>query len=191
MKLPILPAMTVAAVLAFTGVSVVRADDYTIDPAHSGVTFQISHLELSWTHGRFNDFSGGFSVDLKEPSKSSFTLAIKPESVDTNNAKRDEHLKSPDFFNTKQFPAIEFKSTSAKPVEGGIEVTGNLTLHGVTKPVTFVLKGGVKGEFPKGVYRTGFSTQFPIKRSNWGMDKMAPGISDEVWVAISFEGIKK
>ena len=82
------------------------ADDYVIDAAHSGVTFQISHLGLSYVHGRFNDFSGSFTIDSSDPAKSSFKLNIKSESVDTNNAERDNHLRSPDFFNAKQFPAI-------------------------------------------------------------------------------------
>lgn len=79
-------------------------------------------------------------------------MTIKPDSVNTNNAQRDGHLKSPDFFNTKQYPTIEFTSTSVAPVEGGFEVTGNLTFHGETKPLTFVLKGGKTAEM-KGVQR--------------------------------------
>jgi polyisoprenoid-binding protein YceI len=167
------------------------ADDYAIDAAHSGVTFQISHLGLSWIHGRFNDFSGDFTIDSSDPSKSSFTLNIKPESVDTNNSKRDDHLKAPDFFNVKQFPALTFASTAVKPVEGGYEVTGDLTMHGETKPVTFTLKGGRSAEFPKGVQRTGYSTQLVVKRSDFGVGKPMPALGDEVYVAISFEGTKK
>jgi polyisoprenoid-binding protein YceI len=167
------------------------ADDYVIDAAHSGVTFQISHLGLSWIHGRFDDFSGSFTIDSSDPTKSSFTLDIKPDSVDTNNSKRDEHLKSPDFFNVKQFPALKFTSTAVKPIEGGYEVTGDLTLHGETKPVTFSLKGGRSAEFPKGVQRTGYSTQLVIKRTDFGVGKPMPVLGDDVYVAISFEGTKK
>ena len=167
------------------------ADDYVIDTAHSGVTFQISHLGLSWIHGRFDDFSGKFTIDSSDPTKSSFTLNIKPDSVDTNNSKRDEHLKSPDFFNVKQFSVLSFTSTAVKPLEGGYEVTGNLTMHGETKPVTFSLKGGRSAEFPKGVQRTGYSTQLVIKRSDFGVGKPMPVLGDEVYVAISFEGTKK
>lgn len=170
----------------------VRADDYGIDAVHSGISFQISHLGLSYIHGRFNDFSGSFTIDTADPAKSSFSLAIKTESIDTNNSKRDDHLKSPDFFNAKQFPAISFTSTSVKPAEGGYEVTGDLTLHGVTKPVTFTLKGGAAAEFPKGVSRTGFSTgQIVIKRSDFGVGKPMPVLGDEVYVSIGFEGTKK
>lgn len=162
-----------------------------IDTVHSGVNFQISHLDLSWIHGRFNDFSGGFTIDSSDPTKSSFTLSIKPDSVDSNNSKRDDHLKGPDFFNVKQFPVMSFTSTTVKPIEGGYEVTGDFTFHGETKPVTFSLKGGRSAEFPKGVQRTGYSTRFVIKRSDFGVGKPTPALGDEVHVAISFEGTKK
>jgi len=167
------------------------ADDYVIDAVHSSVTFKISHLGLSWIHGRFDDFSGKFTIDSSDPARSSFTLNIKPDSVDTNNSQRDGHLKSPDFFNVKQFPALSFTSTSVKPIERGFEVTGDLTLHGETKPVTFTLKGGNKAEFPKGFQRTGYSTELVLKRSQFGVGKPMPVLGDEVHVAISFEGTKK
>jgi polyisoprenoid-binding protein YceI len=183
---------TAIAAVALLGLGMAAAgDDYTIDPAHSGVTFQISHMELSWIHGRFNEFSGDFKIDASDPTKSSFTMKIKPESVDTNNTKRDGHLRGPDFFNAKQFPVIGFASTSVMPAEGGFQVTGDLTFHGQTKPVTFNLKGGKTAEFPKGVQRTGYTTQFKINRSEFGMDKYAGMLGEDVWVAISFEGTKK
>ena len=165
-----------------------RADEYAIDGMHTAVTFKISHLGLSWVHGRFNDVSGGFVLD---GDRASFVVNIKPESVDTGNAKRDEHLRSPDFFNVKQFPALTFKSTAVKPVQGGYEVTGDLTLHGAIRPVTFTLLGGRKAEFPKNVQRVGYSTELVLKRSEFGMDKMLEAIGDEVHIAISFEGVKK
>src|SRR5947209_1935708 len=86
-----------------------RADEYALDPAHTGVEFKISHLGLSWTCGRFNDVSGTCTLDPTAPAKSAFALTVKADSLDTNNQKRDEHLRSPDFFNAKQFPAITFK----------------------------------------------------------------------------------
>ena len=131
-----------AGVLFFGLGMVVKADDYTIDAAHSGVSFQISHLDLSYVQGRFNEFNGNFTIETADPTKSSFSLTIKTDSVDTNNKGRDGHLKSPDFFNAKQFPTITFKSTSVKPINGGYEVTGDLTMHGATNPVTFSIKGG-------------------------------------------------
>jgi polyisoprenoid-binding protein YceI len=168
-----------------------RADEYAVDQAHSAVVFRVSHLGLSWTYGRFKDLSGTFSVDARDPAATRFELSARVESVDTDNAQRDQHLKSPDFFNAKQFPAITFKSTSAKPVDGGYEVAGTLTLHGVTKPLTIVLKGGRTAEFPKGVQRTGYVGEFTIKRSDFGMDKMLGPVGDDIHVQLSFEGTKK
>jgi polyisoprenoid-binding protein YceI len=92
-----------AAVLLL--VPALAADEYAVDTAHASVTFKISHLGLSWIHGRFDDFSGGFTIN-DIPEKCSFGLTIKTDSIDTNNKQRDDHLRSPDFFNAKQFPAI-------------------------------------------------------------------------------------
>ena len=181
------------ASLVMIGVSSgARGDDYVIDAVHSGVSFQISHLGLGYIQGRFNDFTGNFSIDTSDPSKSSFALTIKAESVDTNNSKRDEHLRAPDFFNVKQFPAITFTSTAVKAIEGGYQVTGDLTMHGETRPVTFSLKGGKTAEFPPKVVRTGFTTsQIVLKRTEFGVGKPMPVLGDEVYIAISFEGTKK
>jgi polyisoprenoid-binding protein YceI len=177
-------------VSVFGPVSARAADEYAVDAAHAGVNFKISHLGLSWVYGRFNDFAGNFTID-PEAGKCSFELTIKTESIDTANQKRDEHLRSPDFFNAKQFPTIAFKSTSVKANKDGYEVTGDLTLHGTTKPVTFPLLGGKSAEFPKGVQRTGFSTDLTIKRSEFGIDKFGMAIGDVVHISISFEGTKK
>jgi polyisoprenoid-binding protein YceI len=167
------------------------ADNYQVDGMHSGVTFRISHLGLCWVFGRFNDFSGRFSVDAVNPATGSFELTIKVESVDTNNKKRDDHLRSPDFFNVKQFPLITFKSTAVKPIKNGYQVTGNLTIHGVTKSISFPLTGGRTAEFPKGVTRTGYTMEFTLKRSEFGMDAMIGPLGDDVIIGISFEGVKK
>jgi polyisoprenoid-binding protein YceI len=163
---------------------------YTIDGDHSAFTFKISHLGLSWVYGRFNDLSGNFAIDA-DPAKSSFAVAIKTESIDTANPKRDAHLRNADFFDAKQFPLIAFKSTSVKAIDGGYQVTGDFTMHGVTKPIAFTLKGGKTAEFPKGVNRIGFTTELVLKRSDYGMDKMLIAIGDDVHIAISFEGTKK
>jgi polyisoprenoid-binding protein YceI len=104
---------------------------------------------------------------------------------------RDTHLRGPDFFNVKQYPVISFASTSVKPSEEGYEVTGDLTLHGATKPVTFSLKGGKSAEFPAGVKRTGYSTELVLKRSEFGVGKPMPVLGDDIFVSISFEGTKK
>src|SRR5207247_5996762 len=162
--------VTVFGILVtLTGAAPARADDYALDEMHTAANFKISHLGLSWTYGRFDDLSGSFTIDA-DAGKSAFALTIKTDSIDTNNKKRDDHLRSPDFFNVKQFPAITFKSTTVKATKNGYEVTGELTLHGVTKPVSFSLVGGGKAQFPPGVQRTGFSTDLILKRSEFGID---------------------
>jgi polyisoprenoid-binding protein YceI len=180
--------MAASAVLAL-GLAA-SGDDYAIDPFHSAVTFKISHSDLNWIPGRFNQFSGEFAVDSTDHAKSSFILAIRPESIDTNNANRDSHLRGPDFFDTKHYPDMKFRSTSVKPIDGGLEVTGEFTMHGQTKPVTFKLMGG-KTIAAKGGQRTGYTAEFKLKRSEFGISKFAPMLGDEVWVTVSFQGIKK
>jgi polyisoprenoid-binding protein YceI len=184
--------ISVAAVLAMFGSAARAADTFTVDPMHSSISFMIPHQEISYIHGRFNQFSGEFVIDRADPSKSSFMLSIKVESVDTNNAKRDEHLRAPDYFNAKQFPDMVFQSKSVKPIDGGYEVAGELTLHGVTKDLTLVLKGGDKVvEFPKGTQRIGVVTTPVIKRSDFGMKAELPkSLGDEVTINIGIEAAK-
>jgi polyisoprenoid-binding protein YceI len=167
------------------------ADDYKVDGVHSSISFQVQHFGISYVHGRFNEMAGEFSIDKADPSKSSCTLTIKTESVDTNNKGRDTHLKSGDFFNVKQFPTITFKSKSFKAVEGGYEVTGDLTLHGETKPITFKLSGGKEIDSPKMGKRIGFWADLKINRSEFGMNKMLEGIGDPVYISVGVEGTKK
>jgi polyisoprenoid-binding protein YceI len=183
---------TVAAILALAAVPALHAgDDFKVDPVHSSVSFQVQHAGISYVHGRFNVVSGEFTIDKTDPSKSSCALSIKAESVDTNNQQRDTHLKSADFFNVKQFPTITFKSTAFKAVEGGYEVTGDLTLHGETKAVTFKLSGGKETEFPPKVKRTGYWADLKINRSDFGMNKMLEAIGDTVFISVGVEGTKK
>jgi polyisoprenoid-binding protein YceI len=176
-------------ILAASPAFVRAAENYTVDAAHTSVTFKISHLGLSWTHGRFNDVAGSFVVDA-DPAKSSFTLNIKPESIDTGNRQRDDHLRSPDFLNVKQFPAMSFKTTAVKAASDGYDVTGDFTMHGVTKSIKFNLTGGKTAEFPPGTKRTGYSTDLVLKRTDFGVGAAGP-IGDEVHVSISFEGTSK
>lgn len=181
-------AVTVFASLFSSGS---QAQQYTLDPAHAAVTFQISHLGLSWTHGRFNKVTGEFTINKDAPDQSTFALTIDPNTIDTGNQQRDDHLKSPDFFNVKQFPEITFQSTKVEPIENGYKVTGDLTMHGETKSTTFDLLGGRTAEFPPGTKRTGFSTSFKIKRTDFGVGEASPTIGDDVHTTISVEGVQK
>lgn len=182
--------LSVCSLAALACAAGARADDYALDPAHTGFNFKIQHLGVSWTYGRFNVCEGGFHIDA-DPAKTSFALQIKTDSIDTGNQQRDDHLRSPDWFNGKQFPLITFKSTAVKPVAGGYEVTGDLTLHGVTKAVVLTLEGGGKAEFPQGVQRIGYTANVVLKRSEFGMNTMVGPVGDDVYLSISFEGIKK
>ncbi|QDT32342.1 YceI family protein [Thalassoglobus polymorphus] len=167
------------------------ADEYEYDLVHSSVSFKARHLDISWIHGRFNDVSGKFSLDREQPSKSTFELTIKADSIDTANKARDEHLRQPDYFDTKQFPTITFKSTKTKKIEGGYEVTGDFTMHGKTQEITLVLMGGKEHDF-KGTKRVAFSTELALKRSDYGFDKRAIGpIGDKALIMIDCEGVKK
>lgn len=167
------------------------ADVYAYDGVHSSISFKARHLDISWIHGRFNEAEGTFSIDRENPANSSFKLTIKADSVDTGNKARDEHLRQPDYFDTKQFPTISFVSTNVKAIDGGYEVKGDFTMHGVTKSITLVLKGGKESEF-KGVKRVPFSTELSLKRSDFGFDKNAIGpIGDEALIMIDCEGMRK
>jgi polyisoprenoid-binding protein YceI len=167
-----------------------QAGSYVVDPMYSAAVFKIGHLGLSWTHGRFDDISGGFVLDAADPGRSSFTLTIKADSINTGNPKRDGHLKSADFFNSKQFPLITFKSTAVEAIAGGFDVTGDLTLHGVPRSVTLPLRGGRIAQFPPGTQRIGFTLEAVLRRSEYGMDRMQNAIGDEVRIQVSFEGMK-
>jgi polyisoprenoid-binding protein YceI len=183
-------ALVFGVLLCAGGQSASAADVYAYDPVHSSVSFKARHLDISWIHGRFNEVDGKFSLDRENPAKSTFALTIKADSVDTANKARDEHLRQPDYFDTKQFPTIEFKSTSVKAIDGGYEVTGDFTMHGTTKKVTLILKGGREIEF-RGKKIVGFSTELSLKRSDFGFDKSAIGpIGDEALIIIDCEGVR-
>ena len=184
-------ALIVCMLPVLAGTNATAVETYKIDSVHSSAMFRVKHLNVSYFYGRFNDISGSIKWNDADPSASSFEVQIKTDSVDTNNKQRDNHLRSPDFFNAKQFPAITFKSTSVKQAKDGYEVTGEFTLHGVTKTITINLVGGKKAEFPKGVQRTGYSGEVTIKRSEFAMEKFLGGVGDEVPVSVSFEGSKR
>ncbi|PHS06122.1 MAG: polyisoprenoid-binding protein [Blastopirellula sp.] len=166
------------------------ADEYDYDLVHSSVSFKARHLDISWIHGRFNDVSGKFVLDRENPAKSTFLLTIKTASVDTANEARDAHLRQPDYFDTKQYPTIEFKSTSTKPIKGGFKVTGDFTMHGTTNEITITLMGGKEHVFGK-TKRVAFSTEISLKRSDYGFDKNAIGpIGDVALIMIDCEGVR-
>ena len=169
-----------------------EAKTYKADPVHSSVLFRIKHLDVSYFHGRFNGVAGTFVFDDENPSAASLDIQIKVEDIDTNNADRDKHLKSPDFFDAEKYPLVTFKSRSLRKTgDHTYEVTGDLTLHGVTKPLTVGLERIGSAKDPWGGYRTGFETVFTIKRSDFGMTNMIGPVGDEVRLTIAIEGVRQ
>ena len=181
--------VTVGVLIAVTPTAL--AGNYKIDAEHSQVLFRVKHLGVSYNYGRFNDVSGSYSFDPDDPSSYSFEVTIKTDSVDTHSERRDQHLKSPDFFNSKQFPVIRFKSKSVKIKGEGLEATGELTLHGVKKDVTVGIEHVGSGDDPWGNYRSGFVTTFAVKRSDFDMNFMMGALGDEVTLMVNIEGIRE
>lgn len=178
------------------GAHLATAADYVIDTegAHAFVQFRVKHLGYSWLYGRFNDFSGSFTFDEKDPSKNKVSIDVDVSSLDSNHARRDKHLRSDDFLNVKKFPKASFVSTGYKATgEGMAELTGELTLHGVSKPITIAVAHVGGGKDPWGGYRDGFEGRTTIKPANWGIemvDKLGPA-SEEVELFLSIEGVRQ
>ena len=190
--LPVAAAALAAAAFLRPGEALsADAKTWAGDTVHSFVLFRIKHLGTSWAFGRFNDFTVGLTTD-GAGSLAGVEFDVKTASVDTGQAKRDGHLKSPDFFNAEQFPDITFKSKSVKAAgEGAWDVSGDLTLHGETKPVTVKVTKVGAGKDMKGGEILGLEAAFTVKRSDYGMSNMVGPIGDEVAVTVAVEAAKK
>src|SRR5215212_12151210 len=147
--------LILAAFLCSAAFSARGADTFKIDPVHSSVLFSIKHLGVTDFYGMFKDISGTVTFDKSDPAKSSVELTVPVESLDSRNPKRDQHLKSPDFFNAKQFPTLSFKSKKVEASGGTYKVSGDFTLHGVTQPLTIEFKKGAEGKGMAGEVRGG------------------------------------
>ena len=183
----------IAAVVLAVGLSAGAAETtYKVDPVHSSVNFRVKHMGTSYAHGRFNAVEGKFALDDADPSKSSFEVKIKAASVDTNHKIRDGHLTGPDLFNAKQYPTISFKSTKVSPGTDGtsMSVTGDLTFHGVTKPIIVKMEKVGTGKGMKGEALAGVESEFVIKRSDFGVKAMTGMLGEDVRVTVSLEGVK-
>ena len=168
-----------------------ESETFAIDPVHSSAIFKIKHLDTSYFYGRFADMSGTLDFDSTDPSKCSLLIEIPAESMDSGNDKLDQHLRSPDFFDAKQFPVVGFKSTKVEAGEdGGYRVTGDFMLHGVTKSITVDVEhvGSADGRRGKMV---GFHTTFTIDRTEYDMNYGVGGpLGSEVELTISIEAGK-
>ena len=170
------------------------AADYAIDKQgqHAFVNFKISHLGYSWLYGTFKDFDGTFSYDAANPEASKVNVTLKTASVDTNHAERDKHLRSADFLNVSKHDTATFESTSVKSTgEGTADVTGNLTLNGVTKPVVIAAKFIGEGQDPWGGYRAGFEGTTTLKLKDFDIAMDLGPASETVELIISVEGIRQ
>lgn len=165
---------------------------YKIDPAHTSVAFIVNHLGFSNLIGRFNKVSGDLSFDAADVAKSKLAVTIDAASIDTNHAKRDEHLRSPDFFNVKEFPQLTFKSVKIeKTGEKTGALTGDFTMLGVTKPVTLAVTFNKAGVSPATKLETaGFSARGVVKRTDFGMKYGAPYIGEDIELLIETEATK-
>jgi len=171
----------------------VMAADYVVDKEgqHAFVDFKISHLGYSFITGTFKDIDGKFSFDAAKPEDSKIEFNVNTASVFTNHAERDKHIASADFLNAGKFAKATFVSTSVKSTgKDTADVTGDLTLLGVTKPVVVKATFLGEGKDPWGGYRAGFEGTTTIKRSDFGKQKDLGPKSDAVELYISFEGVK-
>ena len=186
-------AVAIGAILSMNPVAAETATPgkYKIDPAHTTILFSVNHLGVSTLTGRFDTFKGEFNLAPK--GKSSLDMSIDTKSVDTNHAKRDDHLRSPDFFNVKQYPKMQFVSDNVTFDEQGepVKIVGKLSLHGKNKPVTLAVTPVGAGKDPWGGYRAGYAATTTIKRSDYGMNFMQGGIGDKIQITLNIEAIKQ
>jgi polyisoprenoid-binding protein YceI len=186
------PFRSVLAILALAALPALAQDTYKIDPVHSEVSFKVRHL-LAKVSGRFTKFGGTIKVDPVDISKSSVEVSIDAASINTDNEMRDKHLKTADFFEVEKFPTITFKSTSVKEVaKGKLEVTGDFTLRGVTKRITFpITAAGTQPGMKAGTVVAGFiDGALTINRNDYGI-KYGPGVlGDEVAISLNIEAGK-
>jgi polyisoprenoid-binding protein YceI len=186
------PFRTVLALLALSALPALAQDTYKIDPVHSEISFKVRHA-LAKVSGRFAKFSGTIQVDPKDISKSSVEVSIEVASINTDNAGRDKHLQSPDFFDAAKFPTITFKSTAVKEVaKGKLEVTGDFTMHGVTKSITFpITNAGTQAGMKPGTVVAGFiDGALTLNRMEYGVKYGAPLVGEEVAISLNIEAGK-
>jgi polyisoprenoid-binding protein YceI len=182
-------ALLAAASASAAAANAPKAGTYTVDAVHSFTIFKIHHFGAGFVYGWFKETSGKFVVDA-DPRKSSLELTIKADSIDTHDAKRDEHLKSSSYFNAMQFPTITFKSTKVVPAaDGQLEVTGDLTIRGKTKSVTAKVSPTGAGEDPQMKYRGGFEGHVTIDRNDFGLGFLPGALGDNVEVTLALEGV--
>jgi polyisoprenoid-binding protein YceI len=175
------------------------AATYTLDPAHSVIQFKVKHLMISNVKGIFEKFKGTIVIDEKDITKSKVDVSIEMASVNTNIVKRDDHLRSPDFFDVAKFPTMTFVSTKVeKAGADGLKVTGNMTIKGVTKPVVLNVEGPTaEMKSPFGDFRRGAAASAKIDRRDFGiswsknLDGGGAVVAEDVFITIDTEMVKQ
>ncbi|MFE9095430.1 YceI family protein [Streptomyces sp. NPDC007264] len=172
--------------------------DYTVDPAHTTIGFVARHAMVTNVKGSFQTFEGTLHLDGSDPSKSTASIDVTMDSIDTGNSDRDGHLKSADFFKTDEFPAMTFRSTKAEALGGDdYRITGDLSILGVTKPLAIDLEFNGAAKDPFGNERVGFEGKAEILRSEWGLTwnaALETGgvlVSDKIKLVFDISAIKK
>lgn len=185
--------IALAALLAFATVAgAAAAEPYEIDGSHTQVQFTYNHLGFSNITGRFDKVEGEFLFDADDPTRSRIAVTIPIDSISTGVDKLDQHLQAADFFDVAQFPTASFQSSRVESVgEGRLRMEGELSIHGVTRPVSFEVTVNKVGEHPmRKVPAAGFDAVATIKRSDFGLGAYVPAVSDEVTLRITLEAVK-
>lgn len=178
--------------LLTSSMSAVAGEAYKIESVFSTVLFKVKHMQTANAWGRFNELEGTLDFDAETPANSVLEIKVKAASVDTNNEKRDEHLRGPDFFSAKEFPHIHFKSTGFEKVtDGDYVLSGELSMLGVTKPVKAKCQFLGVGKSPRGDQKiVGAEATFSVKRTDFGMNYGVPNIGDDVTLIVSVEALE-
>ncbi|PVB63781.1 YceI family protein [Labrenzia sp. 011] len=185
-------AASAFALSLLAGSAVAEPVAFDFDKSHANLAFSYNHLGFSTTEGRFGNWDGVLLIDKETPSNSSVEFTIDIKSIDTFFADRDAHFLGPDFFDAEKYPQATFKSTKVEQTgENQLEVTGDLTIKDITKPVTLTVNVTTLGEHPMlKKEAAGFAVSTVVKRSDYGMDMFAPYVSDEVAVTFNAETFK-
>lgn len=183
----LLAAPALAQTPADTNPTHVQAGSYAVEPTHTRVMFAVSHMGFSTWFGDFTQSAGTLTLDPKAPSAASLDVTVQTASVSTTNAKLDGELRDPSWFDAAKYPTIRFRSTKVTPTgPGRADVTGDFTLHGVTRPLTLhaVFNGAGQNAMSK-AYTVGFEGSGVIRRSDYGVTKYVPLVGDEVRITVS------
>ena len=177
--------------------SLSTAATFAIDPVHSSIGFKIKHMVISKVRGSFGQFEGIIEFDEVDPALGSVSATITMDSIDTGDQKRDEHLRDADFFNTAEFPTMTFSSKEITKDGDDWQLKGNLTLHGVTRPVALKLEYNGSVDDPWGNHRVGFAAEGKIDRRDYGiswnntLDKGGLALGNDVTIQLEIEAIRQ